>query len=120
MENLTLIAQVVVALVLLNVWLVRSRRPTEYRPGDAKNMTEEFARYGLPEWSMWTVGFAKVGLALLLIAGIWAAPLTRPAAIGVALLMLGAVVMHTRVGDPIKKSVPALTLLVLSLLVAIP
>jgi hypothetical protein len=43
----------------------------------------------------------------------------RPAAIGMAILMLGAVVMHIRIGDAFKKTFPALSVLILSLLVSV-
>jgi hypothetical protein len=33
--------------------------------------------------------------------------------------MLGAVAMHVKIGDPVKKSVPAFTMLVLSVLIAV-
>jgi uncharacterized membrane protein YphA (DoxX/SURF4 family) len=64
------------------------------------------------------VGFLKLAFAACLIVGIWFPVLTRPAAIGLALLMLGAVAMHIKVKDPLKKSLPALTMLVLSVIVA--
>jgi hypothetical protein len=60
----------------------------------------------------------KLLLAVLLVAGIWFPAVTQPAAIGMAVLMLGAVVMHVKVKDPPKKSLPAFTMLVLSLVVA--
>ncbi|HEY5764476.1 MAG TPA: DoxX family protein [Candidatus Deferrimicrobiaceae bacterium] len=63
------------------------------------------------------VGFFKISLAILLLAGIWIPSVTKPAATGIALLMLGAVSMHLKVRDPIKKSLPAFSLLVLSLVV---
>jgi hypothetical protein len=37
---------------------------------------------------------------------------------GVVVLMLGAIAMHVKVGDPRQKSLPAALLLVLSLIVA--
>ncbi len=80
-------------------------------------MREEFAAYGLPAWSVGVVGFLKVTLAILLLVGIWLPVVTRPAAIGIAALMLGAVSMHMKVRDPMKKSLPALTLLGLSCIV---
>ncbi len=80
-------------------------------------MREEFAAYGLPAWSVGVVGFLKVTLAILLLVGIWLPVVTRPAAIGIAALMLGAVSMHLKVRDPMKKSLPALTLLGLSCIV---
>ena len=56
MEYLIIVLQLVVALGILNVWLLRSRRSTPFRGGDAKNMHEEFAAYGLPYWFMCVVG----------------------------------------------------------------
>ena len=47
-----------------------------------------------------------------------ALPETFLACAGMALLMLGAVISHLKVGDPFKKSLPSLTLLVLSAFVA--
>ena len=44
--------------------------------------------------------------------------LIRPAAIGMAILMLGAIAMHIKVGDALMKSAPASAVLVLSLVVA--
>ena len=67
---------------------------------------------------MGVIGFFKILLATLLIVGVWVPALTFPAAIGMAVLMLGAVVMHVKVKDPVKKALPALTLLLLCLIVA--
>lgn len=119
MEWLVIVCQLVTALGLLNVWLLRTGKRTPWRGGDAKNMGEEFAVYGLSNGFMKVVGFFKVTLAVCLIVGLWVHIVTRPAAIGVAALMLGAVAMHVKVKDPFQKSLPALTLLVMSLLVAI-
>ncbi|MBN2762469.1 MAG: DoxX family protein [Bacteroidales bacterium] len=117
MEILVKAVQVLIALSLLLVWLVRPRMETGYRGGDAKNMKEEFAVYGFPYWFMIIVGVLKVGFALLLIAGLWLPRLIPVSSIGIALLMAGAVAMHIRVKDPLKKSLPALSLFLLSLLV---
>ncbi len=118
METLVIIIQIGIALGILNVWLLRYGKQTAWRGGEANNMKEEFKVYGLPVWFMGVVGFLKVLLAVLLILGIWFPSLTEPAAIGMAILMLGAVTMHVKVKDPLKKSLPAFTLLVLSLIVA--
>ena len=107
------VLQVVVALGLLNVWLVRAKASTAYRGGSAKSLKEEFAAYGLPDWTFYVVGFLKVSSAVLLIVGIWAPTLIRlPAAI-VAVLMVGALAMHAKVRDPLTKSLPALLMLVM-------
>ena len=117
MELAVKIIQVIIAVVLLSVWLVRPRMQTRYRGGEAKNLKEEFAAYGLPYWFMIVIGILKVSAGILLIIGLWFPTVTSYTAIGVALLMAGAVSMHIRVKDPLDKSLPALTLLVLSLLV---
>ena len=49
-QTLVSILQVVIALGLLNVWLIRANRSTGYRGGAAKNIKEEFAVYGLSEY----------------------------------------------------------------------
>lgn len=119
MDYVRMIAQLSVAAGILNVWLLRFNKATDYRAGSAKNMKEEFTTYGLPLWSMWLVGGLKVLFALFLLVGFWQPQLIRPAAIGIAILMLGAIGMHMKVGDPLLKAVPASTVLVLSLVVAI-
>lgn len=58
-------------------------------------------------------------LAILLIVGVWVTPITKPGASGLVFLMLGAIAMHFKAGDPLKKSLPAMTIFVLSLIVAI-
>jgi uncharacterized membrane protein YphA (DoxX/SURF4 family) len=113
------VIQVVIALGIYNVWLVRFGKSTDWRGGTARNLKEEFAVYGLPGWFMGVVGFLKLLFATLLIAGIWFPAVTRPAAAGLAVLMLGAVAMHMKVKDPLKRSLPAFTMLVLSVIVAV-
>jgi hypothetical protein len=107
------ICQIIVALGLLNVWLLRFDKPTAYRGGTSANMPGEFAAYGLPAWSCYLVGFLKVASAIALLAGLLYPTPVLPAALIVALLMAGALAMHVKVGDPFKKSVPALSVLAL-------
>lgn len=118
MERLVVVSQVLVAVGLLNVWLLRPGKATAWRGGDARTMAEEFAAYGLPAWSRPVIGGLKVGLALLLLAGIWIPGVARPVAAGVAVLMVGAVAMHVKIGDPPHRSLPALSLMLLSTLIA--
>lgn len=57
------------------------------------------------------------GLGLVLPALTGIAPiLTLLAAIGLAIVMLAAIIVHRRIGDPLGQTVPALLLLVLLLL----
>jgi uncharacterized membrane protein YphA (DoxX/SURF4 family) len=118
MNALSTLFQIVIALGILNVWLLRFGRSTEWRGGDAQNMKEEFANYGLPPWFMIAIGIAKVGLASVLIAGLWLPEVSRFAALGMVALMLGAVSMHIKVGDPLRKSLPAFSMLAMSSFVA--
>ena len=119
MQTAVLVIQVLIALGIYNVWLVRRGMATGWRGGTARNLKEEFAVYGLPGWFMGVVGFLKLLLATLLIVGIWFPAVTRPAAAGMAVLMLGAVAMHFKVGDPLRRSLPALCMLAMSLIVAL-
>jgi len=119
MEYLMIALKLIVGLSILNVWLVRSKKPTPWRGGDANTIAEEFTSYGLPIWFMWLVGVVKVGLALLLLASIYYPQTEAVAAYGIAILMVGAVLMHIKIGDPLKKSLPAFTFLVLSLSLAL-
>ena len=111
--------QIVAALGLLNVWLLRANRRTAYRGGDARDMREEFAAYGLPAWMVVVVGALKIGAALALIAGIWYHALVLPAALVICVLMIGALAMHFRIHDPLRKSAPAAGMLALALVIAL-
>ena len=113
--NLVTVLQLVVGLGLLNVWLLRSGRPTAFRGGASQNLRDEFSAYGLPEWIFFLVGALKIGSGIALIAGIWVPALVLPAAAVVAGLMLGALGMHVKVQDPGIKSLPAFLMLVMSI-----
>ena len=115
MRTIMVIVQVVAALGLLNVWLLRFHKRTAYRGGEAGSMREEFVAYGLPAWFAMVIGALKVGVALALIAGIWLPALVLPAAALLTVLMLGALAMHAKIHDPLVKFAPALGMLLLAL-----
>jgi uncharacterized membrane protein YphA (DoxX/SURF4 family) len=117
MHTIQVVLQCAVALGLLNVWLLRANQSTPYRGDNAQNMREEFAAYGLPPLAMYTVGVLKVGAALCFIAGVWLPVLVFPAALLVAVLMVGALAMHVKIHDPARKSLPALVLLLLCVVI---
>ena len=112
--SIATILQIVVALGLLNVWLLRPGRDTAYRGRDARSLKEEFGVYGLPDFLFYLVGALKVGAAIALIAGIWNSSLVLPAALLVVRLMVGALAMHAKVKDPATKSLPAFLMLIMS------
>jgi uncharacterized membrane protein YphA (DoxX/SURF4 family) len=115
MQAIQNIAQVIIGLGILNVWILRFNKATAYRGGQATNLREEFAAYGLPAWMLWAVGILKVAAALALLVGIFVPVLVTPAAGAMAFLMVGAIVMHLKVKDAPRKSLPAAIVLVLSL-----
>jgi len=109
--------QIIIALGLLNVWLLRANQSTGYRGGIAKTIKEEFAVYGLPEWFCYAVGLVKVSCAILLLVALWYPSFRQPAALIISVLMLGAVLMHAKVGDPLKKTLPAVLMLIMTVVV---
>ena len=109
--------QVVIAIAVAVVWLVRPNTPSPFRGGSATTIREEFAVYGLPDWSVGAVRAAKLACAALLLLGLAVPSLTPIGAFGMAAFMVGAVAMHVKVRDPLMKSLPAGALLLLSLYV---
>ncbi len=117
MEVISIAAKLIIAAGIVNVWILRFNKSTAYRGGSAASMKDEFATYGLSESVMKLVGFLKLLLAALLVIGIWVDVVVVPAAAGMGALMIGALAMHFKVGDPPMKSLPAFLMLVLSLIV---
>lgn len=115
MESLSVatVLQLVVGLGLLNVWLVRPKSATAYRGGSATSLKEEFAVYGLPDFAFYVVGALKVTAAVILIVGVFVDLPVSIAAGVVAALMVGALFMHVKVRDPIKRAAPATVMLVM-------
>jgi preprotein translocase subunit SecG len=118
MEVFITVLKIVVALSLINVWLVQYKKPTQWRGGNATNIFQEFEVYGLSETFCYTVGVLKVGLALALLASIWFPSLELIASLGLALLLTGSIFMHLKVKDDLKKSFPAALFLVICLVIA--
>lgn len=118
MQTFLIAGQVAVAVGIFNVWLLRRDRASRWRGGRARTLREEFDAYGLPGWAMTAIGALKLTFAGMLLVGVWVPELVLPAALGLAVLMVGAVAMHARVGDPLSRALPAATMLTLCLLVA--
>lgn len=118
MNYIVIALQLIVGLSILNVWLIQNKQATRWRGGNATTLVEEFQAYGLPVWSVYVVGAAKVALALLLILGIWYPGLKFPAALGLAILLSGSVLMHFKISDPLFKSFPATLFLLMCLVIA--
>ena len=116
-QQLVSLFQVIIGLSVMRVWTINFNKSTPWRGGGARNMNEEFTAYGLPMWMVYFVGTLKVIFSIGLIAGLWIPELVSFSASGIAIFMFFAILMHVKIKDPIKKSIPALTFMVLSLLI---
>ena len=119
MDYLLIALKLIVALGILNVWLLRRSKATANRGKDARTLREEFAVYGLPFPIFCLIGIFKVGFALALLASLWIPSLAQPAAVGMGALMLGAFFMHLKVKDPISKALPSLAVLAMCAAIAL-
>ena len=78
---------------------------------------EEFLTYGLSENIFYLIGGIKLLAALALFFGLRFKQTVVPAAQIIAVLMLGAITMHFKVADPFLRSVPALGMLGMCLVI---
>lgn len=106
-STLALVAQLIIALSIIIVWVFRF-----------DNIVLEFKQYGLSTLTRSMVGFSKIVLATLLVAGIWYPSLVLIPALLMGFLMISAQYFHFKVNNPIQKRIPALFLLILCLFVA--
>lgn len=120
MDTLIIIFKVIIAAGILNVWLLRFNKKTKWRGAGAGNMNEEFAKYGLPSWFVPVVGFLKLFFAALLVISIFKTGynLALIGALGMGVLMIGAIAMHIKVNDELKRSLPAFLMLAMSAVIA--
>lgn len=116
-DIIDLIIKSIILISILRVWLINRENSTPYRGGGADSMREEFNQYGMNKSMMWTVGILKMLAAIILFASAFVYPtIFEPiGAYTIAALMAGAIVMHLKIGDGFKRSMPALVFLILSL-----
>jgi hypothetical protein len=107
MPILVALAQVVIAVSVLFVWVVR-----------LPNVEREFVEYGLPDVVRNLVGASKISAAALLLAGLQYPGLVFPAAVVMSGFMLAAQLFHAKVRHPWSKYAASFVLLLLSLFVA--
>lgn len=107
MNNYSMVAQIVVALSIVYVWVFRF-----------DNIVKEFKQYGLSDLTRTMVGATKIALSTLLIAGIWYPSLLLIPSLIMAFLMVCAQYFHFKVSNPWHKHMPSLFLLALSLYIA--
>ncbi len=107
METAVAAAQVIVALSVLFVWIVR-----------LPNVEQEFREYALSDVMRNFVGATKISAAALLLAGLWYPGLVFPASVVMAFFMICAQFFHYKARHPASKYAASLLLLLLSLFVA--
>ena len=107
MENLTVYAQMIIAISIVIVWVFRF-----------DNIVKEFKQYGLSDLVRGMVGAAKISLATLLVVGIFYQKVVFVSSLLMAFFMVCAQLAHIKVRNPFKKYIPSFLLLVLSLFVA--
>jgi len=107
MPNFAVIAQLIVALSVLYVWVFR-----------LENIEKEFREYGLNDTVRNLVGAVKIALSTLLIAGVWYPSLVLVPALIMAALMLCALIAHYRARHALQQYLPSFLLLLLSLYIA--
>jgi len=110
--------KLIVSLSILNVWLLQPQKATKWRGGAATTIKEEFKVYGLSETFCYVIGFLKITLALILLASIKFESLSLIGSLGLTFLLLGSIVMHFKIKDPLYKSFPAFLFVVMNLGIA--
>jgi hypothetical protein len=107
MENIAIIAQLIIAISILVVWVFRF-----------DNIVVEFKQYDLSDLVRSMVGASKIALATLLVVGIFYEEVVFISALLMAFLMVCAQIAHIKVKNPLSKYIPSFLLLILSLFVA--
>ena len=107
MENISFLAQLIIAVSIIIVWVFRY-----------DNIVTEFQQYGLSDMMRNIVGASKITLATILALGVWYEVPVVIASLGMAFLMVCAQAFHFKVKNPFIKFVPSALLLLLSLFIA--
>jgi len=113
------LSKAAVGLWIWSVWSWRLRMETSFRAEGAKNLVQEFQKYGYPMWVLKLTGFFKFLFSgMLLISIMLPDPrLTAAGAGGMIFLMVVAVGSHIKVKDDLTNNIAALIMLVLSLFI---
>jgi len=108
-----------VSILVANVWLFRFDKETPYRGGNAKNMIEEFAVYGLDTNMLYLIGTLKIIASVGLIIGLFKTKISVYSSLLMAILMTGAIYFHFKISDPAIKYFPSVLMLFCSVLIYI-
>lgn len=110
--------KIIISLSILTVWLLQAHKPTKWRGGaNTESLIKEFEAYGLSRQFCYFIGFLKISLAIILLASIKFEFLTLIGSAGLVVLLVGSLIMHIKVKDPLYKSFPAFLFIILNLLI---
>ena len=107
MENVTNLAQLILAFSVAYVWIFRFH-----------NVLREFDEFGLNPLIRNIVGASKISLSTLLVVGIWFPTLVFIPSLLMGFLMIAAQYYHFSVKNPLIKHLPSMILLILSAVIA--
>ena len=88
------------------VWVVRYQ-----------NITEEFKEFGLPIWLRDLVGILKLSFVIMLFSNDLSIVIFG--SLGIAGLMLAALITHLRIKNPFYKMLPSMSLMLISCVIII-
>lgn len=116
MSYAVVLAKAAVGLWIWSVWSWRLRMETNFRAEGAKNLVQEFQKYGYPLWVLKLTGFFKFLFSgMLLISIMFPCPmLTEYGSLGMIFLMVVAIASHIKVKDDLYNNGAAIAMLVLS------
>ena len=80
-----------------------------------RKMRQSAKHFGIPWPRYRLIGVAELAAAAGIVAGLWWHPLGVAAAVGLALLLIGALISHRRAADSGKEMAPALVALALTI-----
>jgi len=103
-EIISDLLKIFISSAIFFVWVIRYQ-----------NIIEEFKDYDYPNWLRDLVGILKISFAIMLFMS--NESLVQIGSLGIAALMLAALVTHVKVKNPGHKMLPSFTLLCFSLFV---
>jgi hypothetical protein len=103
MQAIAHLATIFVPVAIFFVWVVRY-----------ENIVKEFKQFSIPTWARDLTGIFKLSFAAMIFSQ---GPLVKLGSAGIIALMIAALIAHLKIKNPPVKMLPALTLMLASLLI---
>jgi uncharacterized membrane protein YphA (DoxX/SURF4 family) len=78
-------------------------------------MRQSAARFGIPWHKYQSIALAEIAATASVVSGLWWRPIGMIGAVGIVLLLLGALLYHRKANDDAKEMSPALVALVITI-----